>query len=85
MECTAICCGHADSAAPCAHSIHYHRIPPTYWRDRLLRVRALGLNSVEVRGASVCSVAPCLHPAVLTGLVRSLATESQADITRIPR
>ncbi|KAK9843639.1 hypothetical protein WJX81_000575 [Elliptochloris bilobata] len=29
-------------------SIHYHRIPPTYWRDRLLRVRALGLNSIEM-------------------------------------
>ena len=80
MELTAICCGHADSAAPCARSIHYHRIPPTYWRDRLLRVRALGLNSIEVRGVPVCSTAPCLHPAVLTGPVRSLATESHAVI-----
>lgn len=82
MKRTAICWGHADSAAPCARSIHYHRIPPTYWRDRLLRVRALGLNSIEVRSVSVCSAAPCLHPAVLTGLVRSLATECHAVVSQ---
>ena len=45
---TALSWGLPDSAALCARSIHYHRIPPTYWRDRLLRVRALGLNSIEV-------------------------------------
>ena len=27
-------------------SVHYSRVPRAYWRDRLLRVRALGLNAV---------------------------------------
>ena len=27
-------------------SLHYSRVPPAYWRDRLQRLRALGLNSV---------------------------------------
>lgn len=29
-------------------SVHYHRIPPEYWRDRLLRVRSMGLNTIEL-------------------------------------
>ena len=29
-------------------SIHYQRIHPEYWRDRLLRVKALGLNAIQV-------------------------------------
>lgn len=29
-------------------SIHYHRIPQEYWRDRLSRVKALGLNAVQL-------------------------------------
>eukprot|EP00878_Enallax_costatus_P024382 GHUV01026018.1.p1 GENE.GHUV01026018.1~~GHUV01026018.1.p1 ORF type:complete len:192 (+),score=19.21 GHUV01026018.1:633-1208(+) len=29
-------------------SIHYHRIPPDLWRDRLLRVKALGLNAIQL-------------------------------------
>lgn len=29
-------------------SLHYYRVPPEYWRDRLLRLKALGLNSVQV-------------------------------------
>lgn len=28
-------------------SIHYQRIHPEYWRDRLLRVKALGLNAIQ--------------------------------------
>ncbi|KAK9809058.1 hypothetical protein WJX72_008691 [[Myrmecia] bisecta] len=28
-------------------SIHYHRIHPAYWKDRLLRVQSMGLNTVE--------------------------------------
>jgi len=27
--------------------MHYFRIPPAYWRDRLLKLRAMGLNTVE--------------------------------------
>ena len=27
-------------------SLHYTRVPRAYWRDRLLRLRALGLNTV---------------------------------------
>ena len=29
-------------------SIHYHRIHPVYWKDRLQRVQAMGLNTIEV-------------------------------------
>ena len=32
----------------CVCSVHYNRIHPTYWKDRLQRVQALGLNTVEV-------------------------------------
>lgn len=28
-------------------SIHYHRIPPEYWEDRLLRLKAMGLNAIQ--------------------------------------
>ncbi|GBG61457.1 hypothetical protein CBR_g21802 [Chara braunii] len=28
-------------------SIHYFRIHPEYWRDRLMRVKALGLNTIQ--------------------------------------
>jgi beta-galactosidase GanA len=27
--------------------MHYFRIPPQYWRDRLRKLRAAGLNTVE--------------------------------------
>jgi len=27
-------------------SLHYFRVPPTYWQDRIRRLKALGLNSV---------------------------------------
>ena len=29
-------------------SMHYYRIHPAYWRDRLLRAAAMGINTVEV-------------------------------------
>ena len=29
-------------------SIHYMRVHPDYWNDRLQRIRALGLNAVQV-------------------------------------
>lgn len=29
-------------------SIHYNRIHPAYWRDRLMRVKSMGLNAVQV-------------------------------------
>lgn len=28
-------------------SIHYHRVHPSLWRDRLSRLRALGLNAIQ--------------------------------------
>ena len=28
-------------------AIHYFRVVPEYWEDRLLKLRALGLNTVE--------------------------------------
>ena len=32
-------------------SIHYWRIHPDYWEDRLQRVRALGLNAIQMYAA----------------------------------
>lgn len=32
----------------CKRSLHYHRIHPEQWEDRMLRVRALGLNTISV-------------------------------------
>merc|ERR1712100_1008728 len=29
-------------------SLHYFRVPQTYWRDRIQRMKALGLNSVTM-------------------------------------
>ena len=29
-------------------SLHYFRVPPQYWADRMLRMKALGLNSVTM-------------------------------------
>ena len=29
-------------------SLHYFRVHPTYWRDRLRKYRAAGLNSISV-------------------------------------
>lgn len=28
-------------------SMHYFRVPPQYWRDRLRKMRAAGLNAVQ--------------------------------------
>lgn len=28
-------------------SIHYFRVVPEYWRDRLVKLKAMGLNTVE--------------------------------------
>ena len=28
-------------------SIHYFRVPPKYWRDRLMKLKAAGLNTVD--------------------------------------
>lgn len=28
-------------------AIHYFRVVPEYWRDRLLKLKAMGLNTVE--------------------------------------
>lgn len=28
-------------------AIHYFRVPPTYWQDRLRKAKAMGLNTVE--------------------------------------
>lgn len=33
-------------------SFHYYRIHPAYWRDRLLRAQAMGLNTIQA-GASM--------------------------------
>lgn len=34
---------------PLRCSLHYFRIHPAYWRDRLLRAKAMGLNTIQVR------------------------------------
>ena len=42
-------------------SLHYFRVPPAYWADRMLRMKAMGLNSVTMcvgcgwGGGKVCS------------------------------
>ena len=36
-----------DGLGARACSIHYFRIHPGQWEDRLLRVKALGLNAVQ--------------------------------------
>lgn len=37
------------SKSPCGCcSFHYYRITPAYWEDRLLRAKALGLNTIQV-------------------------------------
>ena len=28
-------------------SMHYFRVVPEYWRDRLLKLKAMGLNTVQ--------------------------------------
>lgn len=28
-------------------SIHYFRVVPEYWKDRLLKLKAMGLNTVD--------------------------------------
>lgn len=35
---------------PPAGSMHYFRMLPEYWADRLARAKAMGINTVEVRG-----------------------------------
>jgi len=37
-------------------AIHYFRVVPQYWQDRLLRLKACGLNCVETYVLSLCSV-----------------------------
>ena len=45
-------------------SIHYNRIHPAYWRDRLMRVRSMGLNAIQARsGVAFCAVSTdCTAP-----------------------
>jgi len=31
-------------------SLHYHRVLPELWEDRISRMAALGLNAIQVRG-----------------------------------
>ena len=46
---------------PSSRSIHYFRIHPTYWRDRLERAKAMGLNAIEVGARG--TVLRCRPPA----------------------
>ena len=46
-------------------SIHYHRIHPVYWKDRLQRVQAMGLNTIEV--SLVLLTQPCAVPIIRSG------------------
>ncbi len=39
-----------------ACSVHYFRIHPLYWRDRLLRVKAMGLNAIQVPHDALAAV-----------------------------
>lgn len=41
-------------------SIHYNRIHPAYWRDRLLRVKSMGLNAIQA-SAVICKYRVLRH------------------------
>ena len=28
-------------------SMHYFRVPPAYWKDRMMKLKAMGLNTLE--------------------------------------
>lgn len=43
----------------CCCSIHYNRIHPAYWRDRLLRVQSMGLNAIQVTHTGSAPVSLC--------------------------
>jgi len=45
-------------------SIHYQRIHPEYWRDRLLRVKAMGLNAIQVTPGHIPH-----HPSTLSLII----------------
>ena len=42
-------------------SIHYFRVPRPYWEDRLARLKAMGLNTVQ----ACCSCMPGLDVALI--------------------
>ena len=39
-----------------SYSVHYQRIHPEYWKDRLLRVKSLGINTIQV--GHLCAMLP---------------------------
>lgn len=45
-------------------AIHYFRVVPAYWEDRLLKLKAMGLNTVETYGCIVKSCAICSSDSV---------------------
>lgn len=57
-------------------SIHYHRIPPDLWLDRLQRMKAMGLNAVQVRVTHTMS-----NRAWVAALVTAIAYGNCGDRT----
>ena len=53
----------------CACSIHYFRIHPAYWEDRLMRMKAMGLTAVQVL-ALVAFTISCLLMLQLSSRLR---------------
>ena len=45
-----------------AGEIHYNRILPEYWEDRLLRLRAMGFNAIQVCVATTGATSACQPP-----------------------
>ena len=52
---TCACLAHSSSTTPPpdCRSMHYFRMLPEYWADRLARAKAMGINTVEARVARV--------------------------------
>lgn len=54
-------------------SVHYNRIPPDQWHERLAAVKAMGLNAIQVCGALLlctecCGCLVCVHSVTLKGV-----------------
>lgn len=37
-------------------AIHYFRVPPAYWEDRLMKLKAMGLNTIETYVRDIVTV-----------------------------
>ncbi len=62
------------------HSVHYFRIPRPYWRDRLQKLKAMGLNSIEVHTYIVMMGHTPLCPCIPTKPSHFLPAHHHPDV-----